>query len=111
LKKKRKKEPKDVVKKEIATYNKPVKWNIEFDKKALDEISALDKPVREIIISFLREKLPYMENPRSIGEALQGTLKGIWRYRKGDYRILCKIEDESITILVISAMHRRHVYK
>ena len=52
LEEKRKKEPKDVAKKEIATNNMPIKWNIEFDKKALDEISALDKPVRELLPLF-----------------------------------------------------------
>lgn len=60
----------------------------------------------------MRERVANMENPRSTGKALSGSvLSGLWRYRVGDYRILCNIEDEKIYILVVAIGHRRNVYK
>lgn len=86
-------------------------WKIEIDKKALKEIASLDKPIQKRIVTFLKEKLAKITNPRSIGEALQGELKNFWKYRIGDYRLICSIEDKTVTILVLRADHRRQVYK
>jgi mRNA interferase RelE/StbE len=86
-------------------------WKIEIDKKALKEIAALDKPIQKRVASFLKDKLSKSDNPRSIGEALQGQLKKFWKYRIGDYRLLCSIEDKTVTILVLRVDHRREVYK
>lgn len=86
-------------------------WKIEFDKDALRTLSKLDKAVQKRIIKFLDDRLSHLENPRSIGDALQGKLKGFWRYRVGDYRLICEIEDENIIILVINIGHRREIYK
>jgi mRNA interferase RelE/StbE len=86
-------------------------WKIEIDKKALKEIAALDKPIQKRVASFLKDKLSKIDNPRSIGEALQGQLKKFWKYRIGDYRLLCSIEDKTVTILVLRVDHRREVYK
>ena len=86
-------------------------WKIEIDKKALKELAALDKPVRKRIASFLKDRLAKLENPRSIGEALQGQLKSFWKYRVGDYRLICSIEDKTVTVLVLRIDHRREVYK
>jgi len=86
-------------------------WKIDVDTKALKEIATLDKPIQKRITSFLKDKLAKIENPRSIGKALEGTLKGFWRYRIGDYRLICSIEDKTITVLVLRVDHRRKVYK
>ena len=86
-------------------------WKIEIDKKALKGIAALDKSVQKRISSFLKTKLAKMENPRSIGETLQGDLKNFWKYRVGDYRLICSIEDKIVTVLVLRVDHRREVYK
>jgi len=80
-------------------------------KKALKEIAALDKSIQKRIASFLKDRLSKLENPRSIGEALQGDLKKFWKYRVGDYRLICNIEDKLITILILRVDHRRKVYK
>jgi len=66
-------------------------WKIDVETKALEQIAALDKPIRKRITSFLKDRLAKIENPRSIGEALQGQLKKFWRYRVGDYRLICSI--------------------
>jgi mRNA interferase RelE/StbE len=58
------------------------------------------------------ELLPRLDDPRSLGVALKGEELGdLWRYRVGDYRILCRIEDERVTVLVLRFGHRRDVYK
>ena len=63
-------------------------------------------------MKFLLERLANLENPRSLGEALQGRHLGeFWRYRVGDYRIVCKIQDDHLVILVIKVGHRREVYR
>lgn len=85
-------------------------WKIEIDKKALKAIAALDKPIQKRIASFLKDKLSKLENPRSIGEALQGELKKFWKYRIGDYRLICSIEDKTVTVLVLHVDHRKKVY-
>jgi len=86
-------------------------WKIEIDKKALKEIKALDKFIQKRIASFLRDRLAKIDDPRSMGEALQGQLKKLWKYRVGDYRLICSIEDKVVTVLVLRVDHRREVYK
>jgi mRNA interferase RelE/StbE len=86
-------------------------WKIEIDKKALKEIDSLDKPIQKRIISFLKDKLKNIQNPRSIGEALHGQLKKYWKYRVGDYRLICSIEDKTVTVLVLRVDHRKLIYK
>ena len=85
-------------------------WTIEFEKKAKKEFTSLDKPIQKQIDKFLL-KLMKITNPRSIGDALQGQLKNLWRYRVGDYRLICSIEDKAITVLVLRVGHRREVYE
>lgn len=70
----------------------------------------LDRNVAKRIIAKLRE-ISQLEDPRSTGKALAGNLAGLWRYRVGDYRIVCDIEDEVLLILVIDVARRSKVYK
>jgi mRNA interferase RelE/StbE len=86
-------------------------WKIEFDKKAKDELFSLDASAKKRIIKFIEERLLKTENPRSFGAPLKGKLAGLWKYRIGDYRLVCHIEDEVVTILVVSVGHRKSVYK
>lgn len=62
------------------------------------------------IVSFLQDRIQPADNPRNTGKALQSNLSGLWRYRVGDYRLLCKIEDGELIVLVIEIGHRREVY-
>ena len=59
----------------------------------------------------MRERLATADNPRQWGRALQGERRGLWRYRVGDYRLICDIQDEKITILVLELGHRKDVYR
>ena len=85
-------------------------WTIEYDILVQKQIKKLDPQTR--IRSFLHERLAQLDNPRKIGEALQGSeLGNYWRYLVGDYRILCDIQDNRLVVLVIEIGHRREVYR
>ena len=70
----------------------------------------LDKQIARRIVAKLHE-ISQLEDPRSMGKSLTGNLAGVWRYRVGDYRILCDIDDGRLVILVVDVAHRREVYK
>lgn len=87
-------------------------WTIEFDRLARRNVEKLDHQTRRRIRSFLYERIAPLENPRQLGEALQGSSLGdFWRYRVGDYRIICDIRDQQLVVLVIEIGHRREIYR
>ena len=87
-------------------------WRIEFSPSADKALRKLGIDTQKRIVRFLRERVANTDNPRNTGKALEGpTLAGLWRYRVGDYRIFCRIEDEIIRIVVIEIGHRREIYK
>lgn len=87
-------------------------WQIEFEDAALKELAKLDKPVARRIVTFLRERVAVLDDPRSIGEALKGSKLGdFWKYRVGDYRIITNIEDGVMRVLVLKVGNRREVYR
>ena len=87
-------------------------WRIEIDRAAIKELDAFDKPVAKRILAFLSDRVAPLEDPRSIGEALKGAKLGsLWKYRVGDYRIICNIEDGALRILVVKIGNWREVYR
>jgi mRNA interferase RelE/StbE len=86
-------------------------WHLQLDKVALKEISKFNPQVQKRIFHFLKRRLAQRENPRELGDALTGELSGYWKYRVGDYRIIAKIEDQTITIYVIAIGHRSEIYR
>lgn len=87
-------------------------WRIELTATAVKQISKLDKSEAKRITSFLRQRLATLDDPRSTGKALTGPQLGTyWRYRVGDYRIICDIQDGALCILVIEVGNRRDVYR
>jgi mRNA interferase RelE/StbE len=86
-------------------------WKIEFDPTARREIEKLDKAVSDRILKFLHQRVAALDDPRKIGERLQGTLKQFWKYRVGKYRIICSIKDDRLVVIVLRVGHRREVYK
>ncbi|MBX3708454.1 MAG: type II toxin-antitoxin system RelE/ParE family toxin [Gammaproteobacteria bacterium] len=85
-------------------------WTIDFDKKAKKEFVSLDKSTQKQIDKFLL-KLMKSANPRQFGEALKGNMQFFWHYRVGDYRLICSIEDNVLTVIVLRVKHRKEVYK
>ena len=86
-------------------------WKIEFDPAALKELKKLDKFVEKRILKFLRERVEKLDDPRQVGARLQGALSGFWKYRVGDYRLICSLEDDRLVVLALRIGHRREVYK
>ena len=85
-------------------------WRVEFDERARRELRRLDRRAQRIILRFFRERVATADDPRQRGRALRHDLKGLWRYRIGEYRAICKIEDQRITVLVLRLAHRKRVY-
>lgn len=89
-----------------------MKWAIKLDKRIEKQLKQLDKMQAQRILRFLFERIATLENPRELGEALQGEhFSGLWKYRVGDYRLITQIKDEEIQILVLKVGHRREVYR
>ena len=87
-------------------------WRIEVSETAEKQLAKLDKLVAKRLRSFLRERLATLDDPRSIGQALRGSELGeFWKYRVGDWRLVCQIKDEKILITVIRLGNRREVYR
>jgi mRNA interferase RelE/StbE len=86
-------------------------WQIELTESAAKTLRKLDKPVAGKITQFLRERVMPHDDPRVSGKALTGPLGGLWRYRVGDMRIICEIQDDRLLILVIDIGNRREVYR
>jgi mRNA interferase RelE/StbE len=87
-------------------------WRIELTATAAKQLGKLDRGEARRITSFLRERVASADNPRQAGKALTGPMLGAyWRYRVGDYRVICEIQDGAFLVLVIEIGHRRSVYR
>jgi len=86
-------------------------WLIEITRTATKQITRLDRQAQKSIQRFLRERLTPADDPRQWGKPLHGEKRGLWRYRVGDYRLICDIQDEKIIILVLELGHRKDVYR
>jgi mRNA interferase RelE/StbE len=87
-------------------------WRIELTASAVKQLARLDKTEARRITIFLRQRLATLDDPRATGKALSGPQLGTyWRYRVGDYRIICDIKDDTLCILVIEPGNRREIYR
>lgn len=87
-------------------------WKIEIAPAAERELDRLDPQIARRILKFLQNKVAFLEDPRSIGKPLKGPIFGeFWRYRVGDHRIIARIEDNVLLILVLRVGHRKNIYK
>jgi mRNA interferase RelE/StbE len=86
-------------------------WKVKLDTHAVKQLKKLNKQVQQRIVKFLQKRVSSSENPRLFGKPLTGHLSNFWRYRVGDHRLICKIKDKEITVLVINIGHRKEVYK
>jgi len=86
-------------------------WKIEYSDKALKSLKKIDKTSAKRIIDFLDYRLAATDDPRILGKSLKGDLGVFWRYRVGDYRILCEIQDNRLVILAALIGHRRDIYQ
>lgn len=86
-------------------------WTLDYTDTALKQLRALDKPVARRILDYLDGRVIGSGDPRSAGKALTGPLGGLWRYRVGDYRVICEIQDEVMRVLVVHLGGRGAVYR
>lgn len=86
-------------------------WTIEYAKTARDQLRKLDKKIALRIVDYLEKRVAPLEDPRQTGKALHGSLGDLWRYRVGDYRIICDIRDRLLVVLVLQVGNRSDVYR
>jgi mRNA interferase RelE/StbE len=87
-------------------------WTISYTDTALKQLRKLDRQAARRILDFMDDRIAAAENPRDLGKALTGPTMGtFWRYRVGDYRIICDIRDGKLCVLVLAIGHRREVYR
>ena len=86
-------------------------WMIDYTDTAKEQLRKLDKPVARRIVDFMDERIAEADNPRQTGKALTGSLGDLWRYRVGDYRVICDIQDEVLRVLVVQVGNRGKVYR
>jgi mRNA interferase RelE/StbE len=87
-------------------------WSVELSGLARRNLADLDKQVSRRILAFMNQRLATLDDPRSIGEALKGSKLGaLWKYRVGDYRLICDIQDQALRVLVVRIGNRREVYR
>jgi mRNA interferase RelE/StbE len=85
-------------------------WTVEFDDRARRELRKLDPKTQQTILRYLRERVADAKDPRQFGKPLRMNLAGLWRYRVGDYRLICRIEEDRVVVLVLQIGHRREIY-
>lgn len=86
-------------------------YQVEYSKRAVKDLKRLDRYTRQMIYSWIDKNLVGCEDPRAHGKGLTTNRSGQWRYRIGDYRLICQIKDAELVILALSVGHRRDVYK
>jgi mRNA interferase RelE/StbE len=86
-------------------------WAIDYADTAKAQLRKLDKQTARRILDYMDERIADLENPRDTGKALTGPFGGLWRYRVGDCRVICEIQDNALRVLVVQVGNRRDVYR
>ena len=87
-----------------------MQYKVIFTERAKKQLKKLDKHISALIIGWLEKNIQNCENPRLHGKGLVENKSGQWRYRIGDYRVICEIQDKEIIVLVLEVGHRREIY-
>ena len=87
-----------------------MRYKVRFTDCAKKQLKKIDKHISSLIIGWIEKNLQDCDNPRQYGKCLTANKSGQWRYRIGDYRLICEIQDEEITILVLEVGHRKNIY-
>ena len=89
----------------------PRTYEVRFSERCLKELEKLNKYTKQMIMAWVRKNLQGCSDPKAQGKPLVGDRKGQWRYRIGDYRLICVIEDDKMVILALTAGLRREIYE
>nr|MBF0221030.1 type II toxin-antitoxin system RelE/ParE family toxin [Desulfobulbaceae bacterium] len=85
-------------------------WKVKVTETAKKQLAKLDVQTQKEIIQYMRERISTIEDPRRFGAALRRELTGRWKYRVGDYRLICEIQEEDVVVLVLMIGHRCKIY-
>jgi mRNA interferase RelE/StbE len=85
-------------------------WEVEWDERARKELRKLDKPLERRILQYLRDRIAVVDDPRRFGKPLAYDKYGLWRYRVENARIICRIEDDALIVLVVAIGNRKSIY-
>ncbi len=86
-------------------------WQIEYTDTAKNQLGKLDKQTARRIVDYMDDRVLGLDDPRNTGKMLTGVFGGLWRYRIGDYRVICEIQDQALRVLVLRMGNRREVYR
>lgn len=86
-------------------------WTIEFAPGVEKELKKIGKAEARRILDYLRDRVATSDDPRQLGKPLRGELTEYWRYRVGDYRVICELRDGALVVLVVRVGHRKDVYR
>jgi len=86
-------------------------WRVRISQTAVKQLKKIDRQAQKRLLTFFEEKIEGSENPRMMGKALRGNKGKLWRYRVGDYRVICSINDHLVTVLVLEVGHRKEIYR
>lgn len=86
-------------------------WKLEYSRTAVRQLKKLDRQTARQLLDYMDKRISSVEDLRTTGKLLSGPLGGLWRYRVGDYRVICEIQDETVCILVLQLGNRRDVYR
>lgn len=87
-----------------------MKWTYDIGEKATRDLRKLGPSAKAKVVAFLEKRVHGTADPRAFGKPLRGNLHGLWRYRVEDYRLLCRLEDHRLVVLVVGVGHRSDVY-
>lgn len=85
-------------------------YTLKYSERAMKQLKKLDKGTQKLILTWVAKNLENCDNPRIKGKGLTANRSGEWRYRVGNYRIICDIRDKELIILALSIGHRRNIY-
>ncbi len=88
-----------------------MRWVYQFEDRALRELKRLSRTDQERVLRYLKQRVIASGDPKAFGKALRNQFAGLWRYRIGDVRMICRLEDDRLVVLVVKVGHRRNVYE
>ena len=86
-------------------------WTIEFAPRVEKDLRKIGPQAARRILDYLRNRVAVLDDPRQLGQPLKGQFAELWRYRIGDYRVVCELRDEVLVVLVLRIGHRKAVYR
>ncbi len=86
-------------------------WRVAYTEEAMKSLRKMDPSTRAMLLTWIRKRLDGCPDPRAFGKGLTANRSGQWRYRVGDWRILARIEDDRVVILILEIGHRSEVYR